>query len=532
MLKTDHAILRFGKVHETRSSCSRIFRRVNIELFGGRYDSKIKGTLQCLDRVIIKGTLPSCCHPKAIENYLWKREILFFDFTDFAKNITDEVRIHMDSVAKDAGIKIDYLKSSRIRKEDFVEKKLEANPDKTGVVCILSVLENCLSYKATFNKETGRCSMKYDPGRCLTYYIYINDPEFGLCFFAFPTWAPFPVRMYFNGHNWLKTKMDQAGITYRQEDNCFTAISDFESAQAIADSFDVKPLHKKLDRWAKRFCPAVIREFFDYHWSLHEVEFATDVVFDSPESLGPLYEEVVHTALCEIKVKNVATFLGRSIKNSKFDAGSRLSERLEGTSIRHKLDKAAIKMYDKKGCVLRVETVLNDVSCLKTFREVHHRDGTVSWKNADVKKSIYSLKDLRGLMGRANKRYLTFIGGLVERSVELAALEKLTSPVLDRNTKRTVRGLNFFNSDDKLLFTSLLSGEYRLNGITNRQLRSTHLKDWDSGKVSRALKRLRLHRLIRKVSGSHKYYLTKLGEQVLAPILKLQTRIIIPALNS
>lgn len=502
-------------------------------LFGGRHDPKILGCIESFDRVMIKGTLPTCCHAKALEQHLWSRDVRFADFGQFALGLRDRLRGHVQQLAKAEGCPIHHLRSRRVRKEDFVRQHLADHPGKTGVVCVLSAMEKCVSFGAARDRQSGHLRLRYQSGQCLHYYIYLNDPDFGLCFVAFPTWVPFTMRVYFNGHHWLARQMDRAGIDYRMEDNCFTWIGDFAAAQALADGFEVKRhLHPKLKQWAEAFCPVAGDEFGAYHFSLHEVEYATDVVFDSPESLGPLYEEVVHAAVTEVKLNDVATFLGRRLSGSKQEAGSQLAERVEGTSIRHRLGRAAIKMYDKRARVLRVETLLNDVGFLKTFREVRHRDGTVTRENAPVKKSIYSLGDLRGLMSRANQRYLTYIGGMEERSVESAALEKLTQPVTDRNTKRTVRGLSFFGGDDKSLLHTLLDGEYRLNGITNRRLRFKQLKGWSSGKVSRALKRLRLHGLITKVARTHKYYLTKLGEKILAPLLKIKTRIFIPALAS
>jgi len=506
---------------------------MDLELFGGRHDSKIEGMIECFDRVMIKGTLPTCCHAGALENTLWSRNILFKDYTGYANDLRNEVRAHIEALAERERIPIHHLRSRGVRKEDFVRERIAADPDKEGIVCILSTMEKCLGYAASKNEKTGFLGMRYRDSQCLHYYVYFDDPELGLCFVAFPTWVPFTVRVYFNGHNWLARQMQRAGIGYEMDDNCFTRIEDYAAAQELADSLEVKSvLHPKLKRWMRQLCPVAQREFGDYHFSLHEVEYATDVVFDSVESLAPVYKEVVHTAVCEVKHADVATFLGRRLGGSKLEGAANLTERNEGTSVRHRLGKAAIKMYDKKGKVLRVESVLNDVSFLRTFREVRHKDGTTSRKNAPVKKSIYSLGDLRGLMGRANRRYLTHVGGLEERSAESAALVKLTSPVTDRNTKRTVRGLSFFGGDDKLLLTALLEGEYRLTGITNRRLRSTHLKGWSSGKVSRALKRLRLHGLIRKIANTHTYHLTKLANKILAVMLKIQTRIFIPALAS
>ena len=502
-----------------------------MELFDGRHDDRIEGVIECFDRVVIKGTFKKISYQKAIEIEMWKRGIRFFDYPNWAKERKDNICSHVQELADEHGLEIHHIQKRSIRKEDFVREQIKDNPDKEGIVCILSAMEGCMCYRPSYDKETKKCSLQPRTGHCLHYYVYINDSVLGLCFMAFPTWLPFSIRFYFNGHNWLQKQFDQHGVDYTMDDNCFTKIGDYKAAQKLANGFKIRSvLVRQLRKWSQRCLPTPIKEFGMPYWTLHEVEFATDVIFKNAKSLTELYDEVVHTALVEVKTKNIATFLDRSIKSSKFDATSRIRECREGTSVRHNLGSASMKMYDKRGTVLRVETVLNDVSFLKVERMVNHKDGTQSRKKAGVKKSIYSLNILQKLMSRANKRYLTYIGGMQERSLELATLRKLTSPVKDGAIGRTVRGINLFNSDDELLLRALLSGGISLKGITGRQLRYSHLKDWSPGKVSRALKRLRLHGLIKKKGKSYSYFLTKLGKRVIAPLLKIKTRIIIPEL--
>ncbi len=74
----------------------------------------------------------------------------------------------------------------------------------------------------------------------------------------------------------------------------------------------------------------------------------------------------------------------------------------------------------------------------------------------------------------------------------------------------------------------LAKGEYIIYGLRNQFIRQ-HLP-WSAGKVSRILKRLRVHGLIKKVGGTYKYYLTKLGKQVIATGLFLKEMLIVPQL--
>src|SRR5580704_9571711 len=111
-----------------------------------------------------------------------------------------------------------------------------------------------------------------------------------------------------------------------------------------------------------------------YHWSLMQAEYATDLAFRSAATLGPLYEQLVRQSVLNVKAEQVATFLGRQITPLLAQQiGSQFSTRIEGTCIKHRFGTCSIKMYDKHGMVLRIETTTNDVSFFKHHRKVEHR---------------------------------------------------------------------------------------------------------------------------------------------------------------
>ena len=182
----------------------------------------------------------------------------------------------------------------------------------------------------------------------------------------------------------------------------------------------------------------------------------------------------------------------------------------------------SIKMYDKLGIILRIETTVNNVSFFKHHRKVEHRDGTWEMKDASLKKSIYSLPVLRELMEAANRRYLE-----EDPTVGIKNLEKISEPTSDG--QRTYRGFNLFQGEDLKLFEGMVRGEFNIRGFQNRSFRII-MPDKSGFQVSRMFKRLRMHGLIKKVRGTYKYYLTHLGQKVANTALKLRTMFIIPSL--
>ena len=156
------------------------------------------------------------------------------------------------------------------------------------MIHIFSAMEPCTSFRPWHDKLRGKTYFKTTRSKCLHYYFYFIDEELGLCYVRVPTWAPFRLQTYFNGHDWLSRQLDKKRMRYALVDNAFTDIEDFARAQKIADAFPVQRLHRRLDRFAVRFCP-IERDFrVGYHWSIMQVEYATDIIFKTQKGLSSI----------------------------------------------------------------------------------------------------------------------------------------------------------------------------------------------------------------------------------------------------
>ena len=494
-----------------------------------RHAAAIRGVLSCYDRIILTGTLPDICHAQAMSQYLRRRNTRIFDFTRAMEPFRDELRDTAERLAEEAGLKVEYIRRAKeFRKEERIQEILLERGDHPGLVHVFSAMEPCPTFEPWHDKQTHRTYLRPDSGKCLHYYFYFIDEVLGLCFLRVPTWAPFRLQFYCNGHNILAAELDKRGIGYRQVDNVFVDIDDFERAQQLADRLDVRRLHLRLDRLAEGFCP-VIREFVaGVHWSIMQAEYATDVVFRDARTLAPVYEHVVRTAVHAVKAEQVATFLGKPLDTRyQGELGSDFSTRIQGTRIKHYMGRVSIKMYDKLGLVLRIETTTNDVTFFRHHRRVEHRDGTSEMKVAPLKKSIYSLAPLAELMRAANHRYLDFLAALDDPSTGVRNLDRVSRPTWAN--QRSYRGFNLFDAEDRRLFEAIARGEFNLKGFRNADLRQL-LPHVMPPQLSRVLKRLRLHGLIKKAGRTYRYYLTKLGRRTIVAALKIRESIVIPTM--
>jgi hypothetical protein len=497
-----------------------------------RYHEQIVGVISCFDRIVVNGTLPDICHAGAMAAQLTTRNMLFFDYGDFVNPIRNMLHDNARKVATDHGVEIEPIRKLKdFRKEDRIQEIIAARRLENGLVHVFSAMENCNCFKPWHDKKTGRTFLKASAGRCSHYYFYFLDSLLGLLYIRVPTWAPFRLQICLNGHNWLANLLHRQGIDFEMNDNAFVDIKDFGKAQKLADNLNPVDLQWRLDHYARLVCP--VNELFPsgWHWSIMQIEYATDIIFKRPEDLAPLYESLKMRAIQEVKIDDVATFLGRNGLNAHFDGegGSRYNVLIEGTRLRHSLGHSSIKLYDKFSHILRIETTTNDVSFFKHHRKVEHRDGSFSMKDAPVKKTIHSLGIVRELLNASNWRYISFISRLVDDSIGRKELGKVTQKVEDASG-RSHRGINFFLKEDLEIVLAVLRPEHLISGVSARLLRRL-LPDWKGSRVSRAIRRLREHGLLKKIAGMFKYYVTQAGAKVFIAAMRMRECEIIPALS-
>jgi len=499
-----------------------------MELLTDRHAEEIAGVLSCYDRILIQGTLPGLCYAQGMTAYLKAEHIRIFDYPGWAQPLREALRENAERLAQEHGLEILFIRKKNFRKEDRVQEILRQRGHHPGLVCIFSALEPCASYQPWHDKSSGQTFLRPDDGKCLHYYFYFIDEELGLGFVRVPTWCPFRLQVYLNGHQLLAAQLRRLRIPFTLIDNAFTQIADWGQAQRLADTWSVAQIHAKLDDFARRYCPVIAGLGVNYHWSLNQAEYATDIVFRRQADLQAFYAQLTRTAIYAVKPEHVATFLGKKLHHRYQDElGSRLDLRLPGTRIKHTMGPVSLKMYDKFGLILRLEVTVNDVSFFPHYREVEHRDGTRVTKWTRMKKSLYSLPALREALGAANRRYLEFFSTLADPQAGVAKLRKLSQTLIEH--ERSYRGFNLCDEDDQQLMQALARGEFNIRGLQNRTLRP-HLSEKNPHQVSRLLKRLRLHGFIKKVGRTYRYYLTPFGKEVITSALKLRELVLIPQL--
>src|SRR5262249_35720005 len=266
----------------------------------------------------------------------------------------------------------------------------------------------------------------------------------------------------------------------------------------------------------------------EHYWSVEQSEWATDVVFRSPADLAVLYPRLVHRGITTFGSRDVLRFLQQKVPakggiNGRFagEVISDLKHRPEGVRIKHSCGKNSVKMYDKQGQVLRVETTIHNAKGLKTYRP--GTDGSLRWQ--PLRKGVADLHRRCELSQAANTRYLEALGAVESPT----PLEKLSAPLCRRLVKkgRRYRGLNPLNEEDARLLEAVPQGEHLISGLRNREIRQILYGNppsdekahrCQSNRVGRVLALLRVHGLIKKVAKTHRYQVTASGRTAIAAI--------------
>ncbi|OQY97846.1 MAG: hypothetical protein B6D35_13245 [Candidatus Brocadia sp. UTAMX2] len=129
------------------------------------------------------------------------KKIRIFDYPQFAQGLRDELIAHAKKIASENNLSIQYLPKKNFRQEECIAEILKRRGTHPDLVHIFSVQESCASYTPWHDKNTHKTFLKYDPsGRCLHYYFYFIHEILGLCYVRVPTWIPFRLQVYFNGH--------------------------------------------------------------------------------------------------------------------------------------------------------------------------------------------------------------------------------------------------------------------------------------------------------------------------------------------
>ena len=506
-----------------------------MEHFTQKYAKKTTGVLSGFDRLVLRGTMRLIAHKGGMMGYLSMENVLLKDFSMFVQEKTAVLKQASCKAAIEQGRPVQYLESAKTRKEAVAKQIARADGVKEGLVCVLTCVEPCMTYDVQRDRKSRKLELVMRLRKCLHIYHYYIDPVFGFMNSRIQTWFPFDIQICVNGREWLARQMDAHGMRYRRLENCFPWIEDVEKAQALMDSQLRISWPSRLGKIARLLNPAHDGMFgnplLHYYWSVRQSEWATDVMFKSREALAGIYHSLVQGAVSAFSCADILRFLGKKPSgNFQGELLTSYAERAEGIRLKHLMKTNSIKIYDKFGVVLRAETTMNDPYDFKVFRAKEgDSDGEKDWRV--MRKGVADIKRRAQVSQACNNRYLNAFAALNSDSPIAAIVAPVCRPV-EWNGER-VRALRPWEQQDRKLLQAVSRGEFNINGFRNRDLlphlfassdlSSPEQKRRRSACVTRKLRMLRAHGLIKKVSGTYRYVLTDKGRQIITSIIEYQS---------
>lgn len=497
-----------------------------------KYDENVTGTLSGWDRVVFRGTLRVLCFVDGMMGYLYRVGVLLKDFGEHAQAMTGRLIEASLAAAQEAGRPIEYLDSPKTRKDEYARNIALDDDIREGLICVLTCVEPCKSYEIYRNRERKKLELKPRMRKCRFLYHYWIDPRFGFMSARIQTWFPFSIQVCINGREWLARRMDESGLRYDRYDNSFPWIADFAKAQTIMDRMQKINWPRMLDAVARRLNPTHGRMFrglgLSYYWSAFQTEWASDAAFTSSKALAKIYPQLVRGAIATFGSRDVLRFLGkRPDRRYQGEVLSDYKDRPEGVRVKHQAFGNSVKVYDKGGSLLRIETTINNPGAFQSYRSSESDPGGLkSWR--PMRKGVADMHRRAEVSQQSNNRYADALASL-DTSTPIGQLAaEVCRPVRKDGTR--YRALRPWSEHDRKLLESISDGELAVAGFCNRDLARQLYPPADdaaqrgriASRVSYRLRILRAHGLIRKSPGRRRYHVTAKGREIITALSRSQ----------
>lgn len=504
-----------------------------MDTFVQKYRADVVGTLSGWDRLMIRGTLRALAVTQGMMNYLHYCGVLLKDFGQFVQDTSSQIKRACEQTAEELNRPMRYLPSSRDRKEELAQSLAEADGIEEGLVGTFTCVEPCMSYHVRRDRGLKKLVLERALRKCLHYYQYWMDRDFGLMHVRLQSWFPFSIQVCLNGRSWLARQMAARQMGFRQEGNCFTWLENVAGAQALMDQLLTLDWPTMLNRYARIINPKLVNILrgyrCGYYWSVYESEWASDVMFATPQALRGIYPALTRGAITVFDSNNVLRFLGkRPGGNQRTAVNSDYRRRVVGLRVKHAVGSNSVKMYDKADSVLRVETTINDPHQLKVYRCAEGQTDPSQRQWYRLRKGVVDLRRRAEISQKSNERYYDALAHLDTTTPLGELIGSISQPT--RLKQRRVRGLRPWDAQDLALLQAVSRGEHTVQGFRNRDLLaalygqvSPERRKQLSQRISQRLRLLRAHRLIRKIPRTHRYQLTDRGRQIITAILQVQS---------
>jgi hypothetical protein len=354
------------------------------------------------------------------------------------------------------------------------------------------------------------------------FYVYCVDADFGPFFLKFSSYFPYNAKLCLNGNHWAQRQAAKAGIGFTALDNGFAACDDPAGLQRICDRLSPPRIDALLRKWLRLlphpFTAADRAAGYRYDLSILQAEFSLTQMLDRPLSGRVLFEDIIRENLDLGRPDKVGLIFDRQIRRRGYrPTPGRWRTRVltEGVTPSLHVDykHSKIKQYHKEGRALRTETTINDTG------------------DFGIGRRVCNLPALRQVGNTANRRLLDVERLPSDPTIGADAFTAINAPTVIGAQRASA--LPFTAARTQALLAALVVFHLLPHGFRARDLRA-HLapllgrpaESMTAGQLTYDLRRLRLHGLIARIDGTHRYTVTDRGLRLAIYLTRVHRRLL------
>ena len=495
-----------------------------------KFGAKVNSVITGFDRIVFKGIISPIMYAAGMESFLVARKVLNKDFKDYAMSQSKAIVDSAEALSiEHCDRRITYISSASARKEELAHKQQEESGIEEGLIGVWSCVESCNTFKSTYNSEQTYPSLSFERSKCKHLYFYFDDPVYGFMNVRLQTWAPYEIQIALNGREWLRRSLDKAGCGYRVSGNKFLHIDDYGLAQRFLDA----QARVNFEEVLKGFLPSVFPRMpevlgkgLSYYWTFWQSEVAKDYIFTNSAELSALMDDFLIHAMITGKGDRILKYFGKPVKdggqphhNASPEIYTRAKYWYEGLRLRHWCDKNSLKLYNEHN-VLRFEMTINDPTRFQIYRHAEGQDKSEEKRFMPMRKGVADTAPRFEISKYAINRFAEHMAAAEEKSRLGETVASVTSSFTSHGKR--YRALDVFGKDKELL-NAISDPAFDVHAITNKKLQESLAgAAWANGmtgkqlsaRITRHLRLLREHGLIKKLPNQRKYTLTDKGRKI------------------
>ena len=498
-----------------------------MDTFVRRLAGKIKGVISGFDRIVFKGCIRPLMYAEGAMAFLRSRGVLNKEYKPW---MMEQSAVLVEAAERYArgtcGRGLEPIRSYHERKEAIAHQRQRERGVAEGLIGVWSCQESGSTYRACYDAQAGFPQLRPDQARCRHLYFYYDHAQYGFLSVRLQTWFPYGIQIALNGREWLRRSLEKEKVGFVIHGNKFLHLGDFQRAQARLDAQADARWRELLTSFLPLVFPTMSRTLgppFSYYWTLWQSEWATDYLFEEPAALRPLMDGLLRHALMTGTCDRVLRYMGRPVDaagqphpRANPEVLTRAQTWHEGVRVRHWVDQNSVKLYNEHN-VLRAEMTMNNPGMFRVYRRPEGSVPSIAKKRMPLRKGLADIAVRTQIAADVNRRFMEQMATLGDDT----PLHNLLRDVTRGSTRdgRRVRALDLLGKDRDLL-QAIADPAYVVCGLTNQRLQQALAASaWAKGRtgkplsarITRHLRLLRDHGLLRKVPNQRKYILTQAG---------------------